>query len=382
MRGSFVIGAGVGSQSKREVLTTLSALPRAVSELKGERHGAIAVLADFAPITVNHANLATRVTDLLAPCGPVRLTRLGPPDGQVRADEVTVAAAVRAAIGAAVIVTVGSGRLAELGSVAAARAGEVPHVVVRTEAGGCMFTGDRSVLLIDPEILAGAKQADVGELASRCTATADWYLACAIGIDDSYSPALDGGSAVGAMPAGTEHAVSHLIDMSVGGNLHGAQVGVATLAAARAWQHVREALDTGRYSPRVPFPVEQRARITAAFTQLGESASAEHWRAYRHKLDWLGTRPAAAVRLLHRWTEHTAMFNSLLADANRLSDTLAAAGLPIRFRDLSPSIDRETARWAVANCHLTRARFGIADFADLLGRWEPEDVDAVLADLW
>ena len=46
--------------------------------------------------------------------------------------------------------------------------------------------------------------------------------------------------------------------------------------------------------------------------------------------------------------------------------------------DLDPSVDAEAARWAVANCHLVRERFTVADLATFIGAWTPEDVDAVL----
>ena len=39
-----------------------------------------------------------------------------------------------------------------------------------------------------------------------------------------------------------------------------------------------------------------------------------------------------------------------------------------------------TARWALANCHLMRDRFTVADLAFLMGIWEPADVDSLLLD--
>ena len=42
-------------------------------------------------------------------------------------------------------------------------------------------------------------------------------------------------------------------------------------------------------------------------------------------------------------------------------------------------VDDDEARWAVANCALQRRRFGVADLAMLIGAWEADDVDAVLA---
>ena len=52
---------------------------------------------------------------------------------------------------------------------------------------------------------------------------------------------------------------------------------------------------------------------------------------------------------------------------------------PTRFRDLRPSPDAVTARWALENCHLMRNRFTIADLAYLTGLWSGTAVDDVLA---
>ena len=38
------------------------------------------------------------------------------------------------------------------------------------------------------------------------------------------------------------------------------------------------------------------------------------------------------------------------------------------------------ARWALANCHLMRDRFTIADLAFLLGLWDTPAIDALLDD--
>jgi len=122
--------------------------------------------------------------------------------------------------------------------------------------------------------------AGYGDAIAMYTGPADWYLASLVGMDDSYHPApvamlleggqalLDGaaalrrrdpealdrlarmltlgGIAIGAarttaVLSGTEHLVSHLLDIKNGKRglplaFHGAQVGVATVVVAAAWR--------------------------------------------------------------------------------------------------------------------------------------------------
>ena len=124
---------------------------------------------------------------------------VGPDDGQVHADEATVAAAAAAAAGAGCVVTVGSGTITDIGK-AAAPAG-VPLVTVQTATSVNGYADPFSVLLrqgvkrttpsrwpdaliIDPAVLHDAppdlNRAGMGDMMAMFTATADWYLASAV----------------------------------------------------------------------------------------------------------------------------------------------------------------------------------------------------------
>ena len=43
-------------------------------------------------------------------------------------------------------------------------------------------------------------------------------------------------------------------------------------------------------------------------------------------------------------------------------------------------VDRPRLRWALANCHLMRDRFTVADLAFFMGMWDSSDVDGLLDD--
>jgi len=78
------------------------------------------------------------------------------------------------------------------------------------------------------------------------------------------------------------------------------------------------------------------------------------------------------------WGEVDRAVAGLLVDPAELVPALAAAGTPIRFRDLVPAVEPGTVSWALANCHLMRDRFTVADLAYFLGAWGPGDVEAIL----
>jgi glycerol-1-phosphate dehydrogenase [NAD(P)+] len=169
-------------------------------------------------------------------------------------------------------VVVGSGTITDVAKEATARVGAPPLMVVQTAASVNAFSDDMAVLLeagtkrtvtsrwpdvllIDIPVLACAplamNLAGFGDLISMWTAPADWYLASALGMDDSYHEApvalvreqarellenaarlrdpealdklarvltLSGfnlrGAGKTAPLSGTEHLVSHLIDMA------------------------------------------------------------------------------------------------------------------------------------------------------------------------
>jgi glycerol-1-phosphate dehydrogenase [NAD(P)+] len=403
--------------------------------------GPVTVLAAATPMTVAGRDLRAEITGLI---GDPEWVTVGPPDGHLHADEATVAAARAAVAGSGCVVSVGSGTLTDVGK-AAAPAG-VPLVAVQTATSVNGYSDPFSVLLrtgvkrttpsrwpdvlvIDPAVLAGApgelNRAGLGDLVSMFTCTADWYLAGAVGLDPTYSPAVAGlnrrygerllelaagdllspdslaelariltlsGIAMGvagstAPSSGMEHMISHLLEMAAGArgqasSYHGTQVGVATLVAAATWAHVRRAIDGGALGrPAVlPDPDQARDRITAAFKDLDETGAmaAECFADYSTKLRALAAGDPLA-RLRDGWERHDAALGAVLGEPAVLAAALRAAGLPDRFAALPEPVDDALARWAVASSPLQRARFSVTDLAMLLGCWEDADVDEVLA---
>ena len=147
---------------------------------------------------------------------------------------------------------------------------------------------------------------------------------------------------------------------------------------ARAPAHRR-----GRARPaRIPDPDQARDRIREAFKGTDSTGlmAAECFAGYARKLRPLvgGSDPLA--RLRNCWDSHEAVLTETLIEPGELADGLRSAGLPASFGELPEPVSDEDARWAVASCPLQRQRFGVADLAMLLGAWEEDDIDEVLAD--
>ena len=408
----------------------LDALPEVVDELAPD--GTIGVLVDATLMRRRGTDVKAAVHDLLFRMRrDVRTVVAGPADGQVHADEATVAAVHSALSSPAVLVTVGSGTLADIGKTTG-----LPHVIVQTAASVNGFADDQSVLLrdgvkrtlpsrwpdaliLDEDILADApaamNRAGLGDLLSMFTAPADWYLASAVGQDDSFAPTavaiarehgeelLDAadqpvrlaellavsGISMGAAgrtapSSGMEHTISHLLDMAAKGPnaLHGAQVGVATVIAALTWRHVRRRIAEDGLRVMFPDADSMRRRVEAAFDPIDPTGAMtrECLADYLAKLTrWHGSKETLSG-LAAAWPQHERTLDTLLAEPDRLVDALRKAGAPVRFSQLDPAVDPDTARWAVTNCHLMRDRFTVADLAWFLGAWTDADVDAVLAE--
>jgi glycerol-1-phosphate dehydrogenase [NAD(P)+] len=286
------------------------------------------------------------------------------------------------------------------------------------------------VLLLDGAVLADAPPrmnlAGLGDLVSMFTATPDWYLANEVGMDGAYSttavelgrdygdellelaPALARNDAAAvvrlaeilavsgismgvagrtAPSSGMEHTISHMLEMAAarrgqGIALHGAQVGVTTVVAALCWRHVRRRSAADGLTLSFPSETMMEERVHGAFDSLDPSGAMgeECWSDYRVKLRrWRENRELSG-RLATEWASHERRVEELLVDPARLVEAMRTAGAPVRFAQLDPAVDAETARWAVANCHLMRERFTIADLAFFAGLWEAADVELVLAE--
>jgi glycerol-1-phosphate dehydrogenase [NAD(P)+] len=424
----------------------LAALPGIGGELFGPVPAPVALLVDATPMWRGPDDLKAVVRDLLAgPGWQVRLVQAGSATGRVYADEATLLAAREAVRGTRGIVTVGSGTLADIGKDVAEAVG-LPHVIVQSAASVNGFADSQSVLLrngvkrtvgtrwpdallLDAQALASApaplNRAGLGDLLSMFTAPADWYLAHAVGLDDSYAPtAVALGRELGddllalapalrdnepaavvrlaeiltvsgismgvadrtAPSSGMEHTISHLLEMAATARrrptaLHGATVGVATVIAALTWRHVRDHIARVGLRRWFPTPAQMRERIHTAFDRLDPSGvtADECWADYSRKLARWHTGKDAVERLTARWTEHQFALGQLLGDPARIVEALRAAGAPVRFAELDPPVDPALARWAITNCHLMRDRFTVADLGWFLGAWDHDGVAAVLA---
>ncbi len=398
------------------------------------RPGPTVVLTDATPkfLSGEDRNLTDLVADLLPDAD---FTVLGFADDQLLADETIVAAAVAAAKGAGCLVSVGSGTVTDLGKLASYQTG-APLVAVPTAASVNGYSDHLAVVLrkgakrtvpavapsalvVDHRVLAGAPvamgRAGLGECVGAIVAPADWSLAATIGADPTYdvdivrsyhrpaSALMDlaagidarhpsalaalfrlltaAGLAMGkagktAPLSGTEHAVSHLLDMAAGRDhgLHGAQVGVAAVVAAGLWEVALDRLDLDT-DFSIPDDRVLAEGLTSALSRLGTDTVDECWSDYRVKPEhWRNSPPgrrslAAIAGQAGEW----------LGSASEMSAVLAAAGAPTRFSDLDPPVDPETAGWAVLNAHLLRSRFTILDLVTFTGGDVGQVVDDALA---
>ena len=302
------------------------------------RDGPVVLIVDETPMRRGSRDLKAQVRSTLEARFPTTTTVLRATNGELHADADALAQADAGIAGAGCVVSVGSGTVTDVAKDASMRAGETPFVVVQTAVSVNAFSDDMAVLLrdgvkrtvpsrwpdvliVDLEVIADApvdmNRAGFGELCSMFTAPADWYLASAVGLDDTYDPDVVGlfrdgaegllegagrvaandpamlaelagrmtltGMAMGvagrtAPLSGTEHLLSHLLDMAAGlaGRplaFHGAQVGVASVLASTIWADTLDDLDPGALTRDAAFPtpdaVEQRVR--AAFDPLDPS---------------------------------------------------------------------------------------------------------------
>lgn len=399
--------------------------------------GAPVVLSDGGPYRTQAGPVVDRLAKELGDCPVIQLGT-----GAVRADEDTIERAVSDVGDGRLLVSVGAGTLTDIAKVTAQRTGS-RHVAIQTACSINGFIADRSVLVIagakrtvvsrwpdmlvtDADVIAaapaGLNLAGVGDLSTVPNAVAEWQLAAHLGHGPAYDaavvePVLDAmpalprlaravrdaeptgladlarllavsglsmGIAGSTAPAsGSEHAVSHLLEMALSARSgpaapHGMQVTVATRLALRVWQLVDDTIRSGGARITVPDESATRTAVERAFGELGGKTVEECWTAYSAKRDWLRRHTGDVEALVAGWDAFARTLT--LPTPEQFDGVSHASGLPTRAEDLGPGYDGALMFWALRNCHLLRERISIVDLADLLGVWSDEAAGSIVAD--
>lgn len=427
-------------------LRTIVSAPGALDRLPGlvgqlPATGDLGLLHDGTPKAVGEADLLTRVQDSLAGRA-LRPVQTPPGAHGTVLDEATVQFTVDAARGITGLVSVGSGTISDLAKAVAAEL-DVPLVAVQTAASVNGYADSLSVLvrngakrtvptawpqalLIDHDVLAQAPDAltrsGVGDAVAVWVAPADWYLANALGLDrgfdessvapvstaahalvelDPAEPAalaalIDtltiGGLGIGftgttAGLSGCEHLISHLLDMAAMAagtehDLHGAQVGVATVVSCALWEIALQEMDLGRLEPAaLAPPADLEQRVLASWRDLDPSGrvGGECWTAVQRKFAAWAEHGADVRRFFDRWPEHEDTLRRLAAPPRLPATALQRWGAAVTFSALTPAVDADRARWALRTLPYMRDRFTLADLLLLAGRWDDALIDRVLA---
>ena len=419
----------------------LAALPAVLDGLVPDGPAAeLALVVDGIPKAYHEGDVEAVVRRLLPAGIATRTVTAVAGEHGVVLDEPTTAAALAASRGASLLLSVGSGTVTDLAKQVAG-ALDVPVVVVQTAASVNGFSDSLSVLvrngakrtvpsawpsalIIDHDVLRAAPdrltRSGVGDAAAAWCSPADWYLACTLGLDRAFDgdvlrPVLDaaegllpadpstpdaltaladtltlGGLAIGATGttaclSGCEHLISHLLDMAAMADgtehdLHGAQVGVASVVSAALWE---EALDTdlgGLDASALAPPDDLRDRVHASWSGLDPSGrvGAECWAAVERKFATWAARRSDTARFYGGWAAHEETLRRYAHLPQVPARALHRWDAPMRFADLTPAVDPKRARWALRCLPFMRDRFTLADLLLLAGRWTDELVERVL----
>ncbi|MCW3159342.1 iron-containing alcohol dehydrogenase [Micropruina sonneratiae] len=411
----------------------LGELPALCRRLAGD--GERVILTDDVAKLADGRDLLAWVADLV---GAARRVTVRATHAQVALDEATVEDAVAEVGRPSLLVSVGSGTITDLGKVVSARSG-APLVAIQTAASVNGFSDPLSVLviggakrtrpsvwptglIIDDRVIDAAparlNRSGVGDAIAIWSAPADWYLACSLGLDGPFTdeavrPVLDavegltdpdpgrarkalvdsltvGGLVIGvadstAPLSGSEHLTSHILDMAamargVEHDLHGAQVGVATVVCTALWAEVREtsALFERPWADLTyPADLEQRVRDTWASIDPSGSLGQECWTAVARKVAaWNAADKAVCDR------DRAALLETLfgyLGTPQRSATTLRHWGAAARFSELTPPVSADQVAWTLLALPYMRDRLTLPDLLVMTGEWTAELIDRVLA---
>lgn len=285
-----------------------------------------------------------------------------------------------------------------------------------------------SVLVIDLDVIEKAPMernlAGYGDVMATWTAPVDWYLAYRLGMNQTYNePSCDilrtqnkelmdqsgrlavkdqdtlellarvltlSGLSMGIAgescpSSGTEHIITHLLDMSADKQnrdvaFHGAQVSIGTIFTAIAWDFLLDELDPKAVDIDSCFPEEERIKplVYNAFEWIKKETADECWRGYQKKLaSWRSNKERFAA-LLNDWDNFRQEIRQVVASPEYLCRQMHAAGAPTRYSQMTPPIDPDTARWALRDCHLYRNRFTLSDLLFYLGWWNEEFIERLI----
>ncbi|MFQ5490050.1 MAG: iron-containing alcohol dehydrogenase [Phycisphaerae bacterium] len=273
---------------------------------------------------------------------------------------------------------------------------------------------------------AAMTRAGFGDILARSVAYGDYFLAVELGMDDRFSDvparmlelaeqtmiqrasAVAAGESAGvravlealllagmamsvtgqtAPISGWEHVISHYLDLAAGSagrplGLHGAQVGVATLVSARAYERAWTELEVERLLKEVD--VDQAcASVREQFGPLDASGrlSAEVARDLKKKLDRWNAAASQRKRFVERFRagELDGFIERNVRSSAQVAAALLEAGAPRCFDAMQVPQPATVAHAAVKRGHLIRSRFTLGDLLERAGWLNDASAASLLA---
>lgn len=398
-------------------------------------------------LDIHNENVKEKVLALLKKEFDVSWLVLSEPDSIVHATPENAAKIQELLPLADCVVAVGSGTICDLCKYATSRfsGASIPLVVVQTALSVNAFSDDSSVMLISgvkrtvhsryPDvlmidldiILAAPAEMNIsgyGDLIATWTAPVDWYLANTLDMGKNFHTApsdmirsqcdkllensaklasgdaaalgdlanvltlsgLSMGLASESSPAsGSEHVMSHLIDMTAGARktgicYHGTQVAVSGIISEIIWEWFLNEFDPKSIDLAACYPsaAEMEQRVNAAFSWLSDKTAAECWADYKQKLERWHNSKAKFADLLNNFDAFKAAVRPWVKAPEYVASCMHKANAPTRYSALNYPVDAKTVRWAITNCHLMRNRFSIIDLLNFTGIWNDEFVQMLI----
>ena len=154
--------------------------------------------------------------------------------------------------------------------------------------------------------------------------------------------------------------------------LHGAQVGVATISAARLYQHFLHSFEPEKVDFDHCYPDDAllQAQIERLFSKIDPSGAMarECWSDYRNKLKLWRKNRSQFEQFCRDWRAiHRPKLSSLVCSPETVRAILAQAGAPLLPQHLEPPISQEEYDFALEHGHFIRVRFVLGDLLYFLG---------------